>query len=147
MKWCVSKYFLGLVHHNPRIPKSTHEFPNKQKEHRHASYQKKDDFKLKIIMEILSDPFKTFQIILSPLEHLWRGSARQWTSSMRLVALSGDLRWSPVTLWLKLRGRFFQQTSRSRGIFLFPIYYLYGIFFASKNLGKISWGESFFFFK
>ena len=39
MKWCVSKYFLGLVHHNPRISKSTHEFPNKQKEHRHASYK------------------------------------------------------------------------------------------------------------
>lgn len=30
---------------------------------------KKDDFKLKIIIEILSDPLKTFQIILSPLEH------------------------------------------------------------------------------
>ena len=129
------KIFFGLVHHSKK---------DIDTQARKSTKKMTSSWRLSL---------KYYQIHLKPSRSsylhwsiLWRASARQWTSSMRLVALSGDVRWSPVTLWLKLRDRFFQQTSRS---VVFCVPYIYSFFYMAsflppKTRGRFSEEHHFF---
>ena len=99
---------------------------------------KKDDFKLKIIIEILSHPLKTFQIILSPLEHFM---ARLGKAVDLIDEASSLVRGSQVIvsdLVAKARNVFFHQTGRSCGIFIvtYKIYIYMASNFCLQKLGE-----------
>lgn len=124
-------HFFWLVHHN--LSKKDIDTQARKK-------YRQDDFKLKIIIEILSDPLKTFQIILSPLEHFM---ARLGKAVDLIDEASSLVRGSQV-ISSDLVAK--AQTGRSRGIFIvtYKIYIYMASFLPPKTWGRFPEEHPFF---